>query len=158
MVVLVSYYSFRSSGKKSPNQHGVVCDRTEDTGFYEELDPGKLSAYQAVLNQIFSQMDVSHFNGTLVPLPQRQMVERLIVEATGRQQLNPKYLRVMLFQLLQADSTMRRQEEVIAHWAERVVEMDRTGVRHGLRGIPSAWKVYFNSALQMDASESKTEA
>lgn len=156
MVVLVSYYSFRSPGKKSPNQHGVVCDRTEDTGFYEELDPATLPAYQAVLNQIFSRLDAARFNGTLVPLSRRETVDRLIAEAAARQQLNPKYLRVMLYQFLQADSTMRRQEEVFARWAERVVELDRTGVRHGPRGIPSAWKVYFNTSMQMEACDNQS--
>lgn len=130
-----------------------MCDRTEDTGFYEELDPDTLPAYQEVLDQIFSRLDAARFNGTLVPLSQRETVDRLIAEAAARQQLNSKYLRVMLYQFLQADSTMRRQEEVFARWAERVVELDRTGVRHGTREIPSAWKVYFNAASQKEACD-----
>lgn len=156
VVVVVGYYSFRSSRDKSPNSSAIVCDHTEDTGFYEELDPEKLPAYQAVLNQIFSRLDASRFNGTLVPLSQRETVDRLIAEAAAHQQLNPRYLRVMLYQFLQADSMMRRNEEVFARWAERVVELDRTGVRHGPRGIPSAWKVYFNTSMQMEACDNQS--
>ncbi len=156
-IILVGYCLFKKFGPKDPGHCGIVCERTEDQGFYEDLDPDCLSSYQTALDRIFYLLDAPRFVGAVISRSQREAVEMLLVEAAAIPQVNPKYLRVMLFQFLQADFKTRREEDVFAHWAQRVYELDRKGTRHGPRGIPPAWKVYFNSSLHAEADLGRAE-
>lgn len=149
--VLAGYYYYRNNRRKAHEVHGILCERTEDTGFYEDLDPGSLSAYQAALNTLFSVIGAPRFDGSLIPRAARSEVEMLLTSAPAP--VNARYLRVMLCQYLRADHEVRRQEDLMAHWAERVYELDRQGPRGGPRGIPSAWKVYFAQSLSHPAGE-----
>ena len=134
--------------QRPPKQSGIPCDRTEDTGFYEDLEPDSLPHYQETLLQIFSLLDASHFEGTHVQLAKRHSVEQLIADAAANQQVNPKYLRVMLYQFLHSDVAVRRQEEMWEQWAQKVYTLDQNQTHSDSRRIPSAWKVYFRTALE----------
>ena len=144
LVICLVFYFFR---QQSPKQSGIPCDRTEDTGFYADLSPDDLARYQEVLLRILALLDAPYFEGTVIQLSKRHAVEQLIVEAAADPQLNPKYLRVMVRQFLSSDVAVRRQEEVWTQWVQKVYELDQNGNRGGTRGIPSAWKVYFNTSL-----------
>ena len=131
-------------------QRGISCDHSEDAGFYEDLDPESLPAYQDALNEIFYWLDVQHFEGSTIPHSLRVPLNELMGVIATDPRLNPKYLRVMLAQYLQTDPGVRRQGDLAANWAETVVAFDRTGVHGGAPKIPSAWKVYFRNSLQED--------
>jgi len=148
LVICLAFYFFR---QQSPKPSGIPCDRTENTGFYEDLSPDDLARYQEVLLRIFAFLDAPYFEGAVIQLSKRHAVEQLIAEASVDPQLNPKYLRVMVRQFLSSDVAVRRQEEVWTQWVQKVYELDQNGNHGGTRGIPSAWKVYFNTSLNSGA-------
>lgn len=150
ILVIAGIYAYIHSRDRASDQRGISCDRSEDTGFYEDLDPESLPLYQDALNEIFYWLDVQHFTGSTIPRSQRGPLDDLLRTAAANPRLNPKYLRVMLAQYLQTDPGVRRQGELAANWAETVVGLDRTGARGSAPRIPSAWKVYFKNSLQDD--------
>jgi len=83
-----------------------------------------------------------------VQVAKRHSVEQLIADASSNPQVNPKYLRVMLLQFLQSDVTVRREKELQAQWAQKVYEIDPNEHHRDSQRIPSAWKVYFRTALE----------
>lgn len=149
VIILVSYFVYRNNRGQAFETNKIICDPTEDKGFYEYLDPDSLTMYQAALDSIFSLLNAAQFEGNSLRHPLRGEVERLLMEATGNPRIREKYLRVMLCQFLRADRTTRRKVEVFSHWAEQVVELDRQGTHHGSHEIPSAWKVYFNGVMEL---------
>ena len=148
IVILLGVYAFTHYRGQDADQRGISCDRSEDTGFYEDLDPESLPLYQDALNELFYWLDVQHFTGATIPRAQRGQLEEMLRTAAANPLLNPKYLRVMLAQYLQTDPGVRRQGELAANWAETVVGLDRTGARGSAPRVPSAWKVYFKNSLQ----------
>ena len=148
IVILLGVYAFTHYRGQDAAQRGISCDRSEDTGFYEDLDPESLPLYQDALNELFYCLDVQHFEGSTIPRAQRGQLEELLRTAAANPRLNPKYLRVMLAQYLQTDPGVRRQGDLAANWAETVIGLDRNGARRSAPRIPSAWKVYFKNSLQ----------
>ena len=148
ILVLVGVYAYTHYHGRDPNQRGILCDHSEDRGFYEDLGPESLPAYQDALNEIFYWLDVQHFEGSTIPRSLRVPLNELMGVISTDPRLNLKYLRVMLAQYLQTDSGVRRQGNLAANWAETVVAIDRTGGHGGAPKIPSAWKVYFKNSLQ----------
>jgi len=152
VLVIGSYFAYENCRKKDSGQSGPACDRTEDKGFYQEIDPTCLPSYQSALYRIFSLLDASRFNGNFVPGPVREAVEQKLADAAADPYVNPKLLRVMLLQFLQSDVTLRQQPEILARWAERMYELDSEGTQSGLRPIPSAWKVYIKSSMNTETA------
>jgi len=116
---------------------GIPCERTEDRGFYVDIKPEVLPRYQTALSQLFLIFDAPRLEGNRIPSSLHDAVEYCLTDASQNPQVSSKLLRVMLRQFLQADGAMRRQEDVLAHWAQQVVELDRTG-DYSRSGIPSA--------------------
>ena len=152
VLVIGSYFAYENYRKKDSGQSGLACDRTEDKGFYQEIDSTCLPSYQSALYRIFSLLDASRFNGNFVPGPVREAVEQKLADAAADPYVNPKLLRVMLLQFLQSDVTLRQQPEILARWAERMYELDSEGTQSGLRPIPSAWKVYIKSSMNTETA------
>lgn len=150
ILVIAGIYAYIHSRDRASDQRGISCDRSEDTGFYEDLNPESLPLYQDALNELFYCLDVQHFEGSTIPRSQRAHVEELLRVSMADPRLNSKYLRVMLAQYLQTDPGVRRQGDLAANWAETVVSLDRTGARGSAPRVPSAWKVYFKNSLQDD--------
>lgn len=158
ILILLGVYAFTHYRGQAAAHQGISCDRSEDTGFYEDLDPESLSVYQDALNEIFYWLDVQHFEGSTIPRAQRGPLDELLRTAAVNPRLNPKYLRVMLAQYLQTDPGVRRQGDLAANWAETVAGLDRNGARRSAPRIPSAWKVYFKHSLQEDLQPRATNA
>ena len=148
ILVLAGIYAYIHSRDRASAQRGISCDRSEDTGFYEDLDPQFLPLYQDALNELFYCLDVQHFEGSTIPRSQRAHVEDVLRVSMADPRLNPQYVRVMLAQYLQTDPGVRQQGDLAANWAETVVGLDRTGARGSAPRVPSAWKVYFKNSLQ----------